>query len=145
MRGSDGRRRTMGRMIALALLSTLTAGAAASTELKVVDIQIYTFDRKSGEMAPIDERAKPRDWDGDLIAIVKTGGNVPKSQLNLTVLEGKKKRLDETRAIGDSKGTYELFFTRAGMLCAETTITATVSKGKAKLSKSTTRQFGCDS
>src|SRR5438105_1856447 len=41
---------------------------------RVVDIQIYTFDRKSGEMSPIDPRARPTDYAGDLIAIVRTAG-----------------------------------------------------------------------
>jgi len=125
----------------LALAWLIAAGGG--TELKVADIQVYTFDRKSGEMSPIDERAKPTDWFGDLIAIVKTGGDAANTKLNVKVTEGKQKRLDETRVIGDGIGNYELFFVRAGKLCSETSITATLSKGKAKLTKSTTRQFAC--
>jgi hypothetical protein len=119
--------------------------AGGATELKVVDIQIYLFDRKSGEMAIIDERAAPTNVYGDLIAIVKIAGSAETAKMNLKVLEGKKKRIDETRALEETaQAPYEMFYLRVKQLCEETTITATVTKGKQKAAKTTTRHFACE-
>jgi hypothetical protein len=96
-------------------------------------------------MAPIEERAAPTNVMGDLIAIVKISGNAATAKLNLKVLEGTKKRVDETRVLEDtSHAPYEMFYLRVKELCAETTITATISKGKAKSAKTTTRHFACE-
>jgi hypothetical protein len=131
-------------MVALALAAAvLSAGGGA--KLEVLEIQIYLFDRKSGEMAILDEKAEPVNVSADLVAIVKSVAGGEKVKLNLKVMEGKLKRLDETRAIEDGGGApYEMFFLRARMLCAETTITATLTRGKRTASKTTTRHFACE-
>jgi hypothetical protein len=131
-------------MAALALATWLMAAGGAS-ELKVLDIQVYLFDRRSGEMAPVDERAAPVNVSGDLIAIVKISGSAETAKMNVKVLEGKKKRIDETRSLEDtSNAPYEMFYLRVKELCAETTITATVTKGKQKAARTTTRHFACE-
>jgi hypothetical protein len=131
-------------MTAIALATWMMAAGGAA-ELRVVDIQIYLFDRKSGEMSPIDERAAPTNVNGDLIAIVKISGSAETAKLNLKVLEGKKKRIDETRTLEEtSQAPYEMFYLRVKALCDETTITATVTKGKQKAAKTTTRHFACE-
>jgi hypothetical protein len=129
----------------LAVVLSLAFAAAPEHEVKVAEIAVYKFDRKSGEMAPLDEKAEPFNDFGDMVAIVRlTGSGTTKAKLVLKVTEGKKKKFEEARSVEDPDGSpYEMFFFRSKLLCAETTFTATITRGKKTSTKTTTRAFSC--